>query len=113
MKGLGVIIQDSDFKTAFQLCEGNFSVMLLGEVVAGQLSQPQSPRVFGRWQPRLGGTGVFQAAGGAVGAALLQGVGECVQGALQGHGGCPSTGHFSWQQGVHPRTGRVPPCPGL
>lgn len=32
MKGLGIIIQESYFKAAFPLCEGNFSVMLLGEL---------------------------------------------------------------------------------
>lgn len=90
MKGLGVIIQDSYFKAAFQFCEGNLSVMLLGEVVAEQLSQPRSLQLPGRWQPRLSGTGMLQ----AVGEAPLQGMGVGVQGALQtqGSGGIPPPG---------------------
>lgn len=106
MKGLEVIIQDSYFKAAFQLCEGSFSVMLLGEVVTEQLSQPQLPWVLGHRQPRLSGTGVLQAVGGAVGAAPLQGVGEYVQGALQARGtGVSTPGHLPWHQGAQTSTG--------
>lgn len=104
MKGLGVIIQDSYFKAAFQLCEGNFSMMLLGEVVTEQLSQPQSPQLLGCWQPRLSGTRVLQAVEVALGAALLWG-GVCVQGALQAQGtGDIPPRHSPWHQGAHPST---------
>lgn len=58
--------------------------------MAEQLSQPRSPRVLGGVGSR--GTRRLQAAGLAVEAALLQGVGECVQGALQGHRGVTALG---------------------
>lgn len=47
MKGLGIIIQDSYFKAAFQLCEGNFSVMLLGEL--GDRAAVTAPATPGAW----------------------------------------------------------------
>lgn len=58
--------------------------------MAEQLSQPRPPRVLGGVGSR--GTRRLQAAGLAVEAALLQGVGECVQGALQGHRGVTALG---------------------
>lgn len=45
MKGLGIIIHDLHFKAAFQLCVGNFSLVLLGSSVAEP--QPQQHRPCG------------------------------------------------------------------
>lgn len=47
MKGLGIIIQDSYFKAAFQLCKGNLSVMLLGEL--GDRAAVTAPATAGTW----------------------------------------------------------------